>query len=428
MRKKIPVSELRKGMYIAELDRPWIGTPFLYQGFPLTDDDEVEMLHRYCRYVFIDPEREEAFAAPARVPTGQTAQPPAQRFSNHDPLSTLEFKLLKKSSPATHPEHRYRAETPLEEEIGQAREVESRGRQLIYSLMDDVRLGKSIATGEAKLVVAQLVESVVRNPDALVWLTQLKKQDEYTALHSIRVCILALTFGRHLELPRQHLNLLGIGALLHDIGKLKIPDDILNKPGRLTAPEYEIMKTHVPLGVALLESTAGIPAEAIQVAGRHHERYSGNGYVSGYSGDNIGLFGMMGAIVDCYDAVTSDRVYQAGISPYDALALLYKGRNTDFHTGLVEQFIQCMGIYPIGSIVELSNGHIGVVVSINRARRLRPMVALVLDGDKKPYPQASLVDLFTPPRDGAGQTLEIKRILPAGSHGINPASYLPVAR
>lgn len=426
MRKKIPVSELRKGMYVAELDRPWIGTPFLFQGFEITDDDVIEELRRCCQFVFIDTEQQAAAGTPTRKPADQAAKH-TQRFSERDPLSTLEFKLLKKSAPSAHPEHRYRNEIPLQDEIGNAREVESRGRELIYSIMDDVRLGRSLDTVKAKKVVAELVESVVRNPDALVWLTQLKSQDEYTALHSIRVCILALTFGRHLELPPEHLNILGIGSLLHDIGKLKIPDEILNKPARLTDAEYTIIKTHVPLGVTLLESTPGIPAAAIEVTGRHHERYSGQGYISGYSGDNIGLFGMMGAIVDCYDAVTSDRSYQAGISPYDALALLYQGRNTDFHTGLVEQFIQCMGIYPIGSVVEMSSGSVGVVVSINRARRLRPMVALVLNADKQPYTPATVVDLFAPPLDSTGRPLEIKKILPAGTYGINPSAYLPVA-
>jgi HD-GYP domain-containing protein (c-di-GMP phosphodiesterase class II) len=427
MRKKIPVSELRKGMYVAELDRPWIGTSFLFQGFEITGEDVIAELRRCCQFVFIDTELEAAAGTAARKPVSQTPST-TRRLSEQDPLASLEFKLLKKTAPSAHAEHRYRDEIPLQDEMGNARKVESRSRELIYTIMDDVRLGRSLPTVEAKKVVAELVESVVRNPDALVWLTQLKNQDEYTALHSIRVCILALTFGRHLELPPEHLNVLGIGALLHDIGKLKIPDAILNKPARLTDAEYTIMKTHVPLGVALLENSPGIPAAAIEVTGRHHERYSGQGYISGYSGDNIGLFGMMGAIVDCYDAVTSDRSYQAGISAYDALALLYKGRNSDFHTGLVEQFIQCMGIYPIGSIVEMSSGSVGVVVSINRARRLKPMVALVLNADKQPYAPATVVDLFSSPLDGAGRPLEIKRILPAGTFDINPSAYLPVAR
>jgi putative nucleotidyltransferase with HDIG domain len=280
---------------------------------------------------------------------------------------------------------------------------------------------------EAKKAVAGMVESVVRNPDALVWLTQLKKKDEYTALHSLRVCILALTFGRHLELSPEQLNILGIGALLHDVGKFKVPNEILNKPARLTDAEYQIMKTHVPLGVEILENTPNIPPAAIEVARRHHERYSGSGYINGFSGDEIGLFGLIGAIVDTYDAITSDRAYHSGMSAYDALNLLYQARNTEYHTGLVEQFIQCMGVYPIGSVVEMNSGSVGVVISINRARRLKPRVALVLDPDKQPYVPASVVDLFKSPMDSNGKVLEIRKVLPSGMYGIVPANYLPVS-
>lgn len=427
MRKKIQVHELRKGMYVAELDRPWIGTPFLFQGFYISSDAEIEELRRYCQYVFVDTEQETPSLAASRKTPGRQIPPPQQPMEP-DPVALLEFKLLNKSAPAAHPTHRYRDETLLEEEIVHARTVESRSRELIYTIMDDVRLGKGIAVAEAKNAVAGMVESVVRNPDALVWLTQLKNKDEYTALHSLRVCILALTFGRHLELPPDHLNVLGIGALLHDIGKLKVPNEILNKPARLTDKEFGIMKTHVPHGVAILESTPGIPAAAIEVARRHHERYSGAGYINGYSGDQIGLFGMIGAIVDSYDAISSDRAYHTGLSAYDALARLYQGRNTDFHTGLVEQFIQCMGIYPIGSIVEMRSGNVGVAISINRTRRLRPQVALVLDTDKKPYTRTTVVDLFHAPLDASGKPLEIKKVLPAGTYGINPSAYVPDTR
>ena len=339
----------------------------------------------------------------------------------------LEFELLKntQSARARHPQHE--DSTSLEQEVSVAQAAESRTRTLIYSIMDDIRLGRSINSVEAKKAVAGMVESVVRNPDALVWLTQLKKKDEYTALHSLRVCILALTFGRHLGLSAEQLNVLGIGALLHDVGKFKVPNEILNKPARLTDAEYQIMKTHVPLGVEILENTPNIPPAAIEVARRHHERYSGSGYINGFSGDEIGLFGLVGAIVDTYDAITSDRAYHSGMSAYDALNLLYQARNTEYHTGLVEQFIQCMGVYPIGSVVEMNSGSVGVVISINRARRLKPRVALVLDPDKHPYTPAPVVDLFQSPVDGSGRVLEIRKVLPTGTYGIVPANYLPVS-
>ncbi len=419
MNRKIDVHELRKGMYVSELDRPWVGTPFLFQGFEIRSDEELVQLRSLCQHVYIsdDPERI-ASPQPRMVTSTRASHVIASPAADH--VTVLDATLKPHRAPP-----RYRDQTSLEEELGTARVLESGTRELIYSIMDDVRLGRSLDSAPAKRTVAGMVESVVRNPDALVWLTQLKHKDEYTALHSLRVCILALTFGRHLDLAEEELNVLGTGALLHDIGKLRVPNEILNKPARLTDHEYDIMKSHVPLGVKILDNTRGIPAAAIAVARCHHERYSGSGYVNGITGDQIGLFGMIGAIVDTYDAITSDRAYHDGVSAYDALKKLYEGRGKDFHSGLVEQFIQCMGIYPIGSIVELNTGSVGVVITVNRERRLRPKVALVLDDSKTPCPIVTVLDLFHTQSGISGTAFEICRVLPAGAYGINPNSYLP---
>lgn len=408
-------------MYVSELDRPWVGTPFLFQGFEIRSDEEIEQLRELCQFVYIDTEAEQTRAPHPAAPAIRI--PPRVIAPEHKTVTDAE--VLKQTLRADRARPRYNDLTSLDEEIGAARDLETNTRELVYSIMDDVKLGRAINSARAKELVAQMVDSIVRNPDALVWLTQLKAKNEYTALHSLRVCILALAFGRHLDLAPDHLNVLGTGALLHDIGKLKVPNEILDKPARLTDDEYRIMKTHVPEGVKILEVTSGIPAAAIDVARCHHERYSGAGYVNGITGDQIGLFGLMGAIVDCYDAITSDRAYHSGLSAYDALKKLYEGRNKDFHGGLVEQFIQCMGIYPIGSIVEMSTGSVGVVITVNRERRLRPKVALVLDSQKHPYPVVTVLDLFHSPHDNSGLALEIRRVLPAGSYGISANTYLP---
>ena len=423
MKKKIQIHELRKGMYVSELDRPWFGTPFLFQGFQIQTDEEIEQLRQCCQYVYIDTEPPSLINTPKQRNTPISIIQPSA--IEHDVAAVLEPHQRKKTAGSAPPSHRYMHEVLLKEELGQARELESRARQLIYTIADDVRLGRSLDTVGAKNAVAGMVESVIRNPDALAWLTHLKNKDDYTALHSVRVCILALTFGRHLELSVEQLHVLGIGALLHDIGKLKVPNEILNKPGRLTDTEFAIMRTHVPLGVEILANTPGIPRAAVQVAQRHHERYSGTGYINGFSGDKIGLFGLIGGIVDAYDALTSDRAYHTGRSSYDALDLLYQAKNTDFHAGLVEQFIQCMGIYPLGSIVEMNDGCIGVVISINRSHRLKPCVAMVLTPEKQPYvPATTVVDLYKFPHNSAGRILEIRRVLATGAYGINPAAYL----
>lgn len=425
MGKQIDVHDLRKGMYVSGLDRSWAGTPFLFQGFEIRTSEEIDQLRRLCRYVYIDADNERG--------TGSSRHPPEPVDNGILPIinqpaavNTRHAAILKPAQGPHASPPRYPDLHSLEEEMPAAREIELGTRELVYTIMDDVRLGHSVDSQRAREVIAGMVESIIRNPDALVWLTSLRNKDEYTALHSVRVSIIALAFGRHLNLSVEELNTLGIGALLHDIGKLRVPNDILNKPGPLTAQEYEIMKTHVPLGVEILETTHDIPSAAIDVARCHHERYTGTGYIYGHSGDRIGLFGLIGAIVDTYDAITSDRAYHAGISAYDALARLYEARDKDFHGGLVGQFIQCMGIYPIGSIVEMNTGSIGVVITVNRHRRLRPKVALVLDADKRSYPDGTILDLAHAGQGPAEPIVEIRRVLAAGTGGINPSAYLPM--
>lgn len=403
MRKKIDVRDLQVGMYVFELDRPWLGAPFLFQGFEIHTSEELLQLRQLCRHVYID--------------TDPTSLALARRS-----IAVPDLGILRAFGTAQKRQPRYVDQVTLEDEIPRARETYAEARTLIHGIMEDARLGRSLDSESARKSVTAMTESVVRNPDALACFSQIKKKDEYTALHSLRVCILALTFGRHLDFTPDQLYVLGIGALLHDIGKMKVPGDILNKPARLTEQELEIMKSHVPHGVAMLERTPGIPAAAIEVARGHHERYSGRGYILGLKGEAIGLFGSIGGIVDSYDALTSDRIYHDGKSAYDTLTYLYNARRTDFHPELVTQFIQCMGIFPIGSIVELNTGDIGVVVTVNRARRLKPRVALVLTPEKKPYSALKIVDLMQP----TARNLEIRTVLPAGAHGINAADYLPV--
>ncbi len=423
MKKKIATTAVKKGMYVSELDRPWVDTPFLFQGFEITTDEELAQLRKYCEHVYIDT------TLGADVEPAAPGQQYAQEATAGEKASAQPYEAAvrtqaedARSRAALHPD-----QTTLEEELEPAKSVERHTRDAVYNIMQDVRLGKSIDTASAKQAVAGMVDSIIRNPDALICLGQLKSKDEYTALHSLRVCILALAFGRHLDFTREELNILGLGALLHDIGKMKVPTEILNKPGRLTAGEFETMKSHVPQGVAILESTRGIPDLAIDVARYHHERFNGAGYAGGLKGEQISRFGLIGAIVDCYDAITSDRAYHSGLSSHEALKKMYEWRITDFDAMLVEQFIQCMGIYPIGSLVEMNTGSIGVVVTINRMRRLKPRVVLVLTPEKLPYLKPKIVNLSERAGNGSHRALEIRKVIAAGTYGVNPVDYLPVS-
>ncbi len=421
MKKKINVRDLKAGMYVYELDRPWRDTPFPFQGFQIENDEAISQLRQHCEYVFIDPDRSLATVSPIQA---WRAPRPVRAEGKKGPKAEL-HEVVEKTT-AHRPRRVYQDQTTVEEEARFIKAAHEQASSLVYSVMEDVQRGKTFDVGTAKKVVGDMTQSVLRNPDALICFTHLKKRHEYTALHSLRVCILALAFGRHLGFDEETLNVLGIGALLHDVGKMKVPLEILNKPGKLTEHESRIMRNHVPYGVGVLERATGIAKKAIEVARLHHERCDGTGYMDKLKGDQISEFGLIGAIVDVYDAITSDRPYGHGIATLDALNKMYAWRQTQFHPRLVEQFIQCMGIFPIGSLVRLNSHDIGVVKTMNRAQRLKPQVVLVLKPDKMRHPFRRTVDLAHE-TNGRGQPYEITKVLPAGLYGVQPVDYLPIA-
>ena len=411
-------------MYVVDLDRPWRETRFMFQGFEVRSQEDLDKLKRTCQFVYILTDYNPLAPPKPAVKNLQVTKTDLTAEQETGALAVSRF-LHEDRSIA---KHWRRDETTLEQELPQAQKIESGARTVLYSILDDARFGNSVNTSAAKKAVVDITESVIRNPDAMMVLTQLKDADQYTALHCLRVCILAVTFGRHLQMTREELNLLGLGALLHDIGKMKVPLDILNKPGRLTDEEFTVMQSHVPEGLKILQNSSGVTPLSLQVVERHHERYGGAGYVNHMTGDAIGAFGLVSAIVDCYDAITSDRIYHNGMPAYEALTSMYNWRGQDFHPRLVEQFIQCMGIYPIGSLVELNNGAVGVVVSINRGRSLRPKLVLVLDPLKSRYAPPRIVNLGQEPFTDSNFPIEIQKVLPPGTYGINPTEYLPIKR
>ena len=416
MKKKIGVQDLAPGMYLFELDRPWRETPFPFQGFEICTHEEIEWIKHHCKYVYIDVFLGDDIKSYAS--TGVANEGMGQLKAKEQGGNRLDIL-------GNTPLVQHRDQTTFEEEIDTARQMDLQARDTISNMMEDARLGKTLDSSGAKDLVAGLTESVLRNPDALVCWTHLRDKDNYTALHCLRVSILALAFGRHLGFEEEQLNIIGIGGLMGDVGMSKIPSQILNKPTSLTAQEYEMVKSHVPYGVDMVTSTKGIPEEAIEVVQFHHEWYNGSGYMKGLKGDAIGLYGLMGGIIDWYDAVTSERPHRRAIAPTQALTRIYEQRNRIFHPTLVEKFIECMGIYPIGSVVEFRSEEVGVVLTGDRAQRLRPKVAVVLNSVKKPYlTSTKIVELGGDADDTSPEALKIKRVLPAGAYGINPTDYL----
>ncbi len=420
MKKKVHILDLRMGMYVSELDRPWLETPFMFQGFELISCEQIEQLKRHCKYVYIDTDLGPDVAP---RPGDKGAHARIRIIAEQEEKIKREIKQIVEAPGRRGRRASYPDRVPFEAEIKRARAIESQAKILMRTTMEEVQKGKDISIPLARKVVGNMVDSVVRNPDALVCLSHLKDVSEYTALHSIRTCVLALTFGRHLVLSKEELNTLGLGALMHDIGMVKLPALILDKPEGLTVEEFELMTKHVPWGLEILQQSGGIPPAAMQVIEQHHERHDGSGYVGKLQGDLIGIGGAIGAIVDVYDAITSQRAYGEPVSAEDALKRMYEWRHKDFDAELVEEFIKCMGIYPIGSLVELRTGSVGVVITINRARRLKPRVVLLLTANKKPLSHKIITDLAEH-KDGMGKELRIKRVLPAGAYGINPMEHL----
>jgi HD-GYP domain-containing protein (c-di-GMP phosphodiesterase class II) len=420
MKKKIDVMDLQWGMYISELDRPWLETPFLFQGFELQTPQEMGLLKKECKYVYIDLEK-----GPDVLPTRNRAEFESRMraIQQEDENLTLKVRQLADSPSTMSTRPAYEDRTPVEKEIVRAKEVEVEARDMMQEVIENIRKDKEFGIPIVTKVVTNMVNSMLRNPDAMVCLTYMRKISDYTALHSIRSCILGIALGRHLVYTKEELIELGIGLMLHDVGMLKIPKHILDKPAGLEEKEFEEMKRHVGWSVVLINKNGGLPPLAMQAVQQHHERRDGAGYPVHLEGDKINEAGYIGSIVDVYDAVTSDRIYSGGVSAEDTLKRMYEWREKDFHPQLVEEFIRCMGIFPIGSLVELSTGSIGVVVSINRARRLKPKVALVLTADKTPYSHKVTVDLMDQ-ADAHGQEVKIARVLPVGTFNIHPMDHI----
>lgn len=421
MRKKVDTCDVQIGMYIAQLDRPWLETPFMFQGFELESTEAQQKLRELCKYVWIETDLGLDYIPPARG--GQAAFARMEKLAEEEEqVKKIVRKLATESAQPTNRKP-YQDQTTFEQEIVVARKIEADSRAVMRDTLENVKAGKGIDLKMANKIVTRMVDSVIRNPDALVCLSYLKEVSEYTALHSIRCCILALTFGRHLALSRDELAILGIGALLHDIGMAKIPREILDKRTGLDETELKIMKQHVPWGLQIVKDAGGLPPGALEIIAQHHERGDGDGYPGQRKGPLISPAGYIGAVVDVYDAITSDRVYDNGMSAEDALKRMYEWREKDFSAPMVEDFIRCMGIFPIGSLVELNTGSVGVVITINRARRLKPKVALVLTAGKTPYSARIVTDLLEH-TDGQGREIKINRVLPAGTYGINPMDHI----
>jgi putative nucleotidyltransferase with HDIG domain len=357
MPKRIGIDELRPGMQVEQLDRSWLETPFLRHKMTITSREQIAQLKASgVRTLVVNSETED-------IPTSPEVAP----LITSDPVLTAPEAPASASSGV-----------PFEEELPSARQTYQAAKNIVQHAMHDTRLGRAINMDEVNRVVADMTESVLRNPDALTSLTRLKKFDEYTFYHSVNTSILAMSLGRHLDFDRNTLHQIGVGTLLHDIGKTKIPTEILNKPGRFEPHEMEIMKQHVLRGVEVLSTTTGLGDSYLRPALEHHERVDGTGYPHRRVRSELSQFGLIAAVVDIYDAITSDRCYHKGRAAHEALQFLYRlSLEGHLDATLVQRFIQVVGVYPVGSVVELDTGETGIVKEVHHHAPLAPLVLIV---------------------------------------------------
>jgi HD-GYP domain-containing protein (c-di-GMP phosphodiesterase class II) len=390
LKKRVTIAELQFGMYIAELDRPWTETPFKFQGFVLKTHQELELLGKYCSAVFVDPDRREVL-----TPLTDTVPPRAKAKVDLTPVGNFRWNEI----------------STVELEYPRAAASYGAAEVLVREALLALRSGKTLQAEQLREAVSLVTESVLRNPDAMLLFSKLWEKGDYTQSHALDCAIYMAAFGRFLEMSRDDIVLLGYLGLLQDVGKVKLPAALLDKPDRLIPIEYQIAQKHVEHSAEILRATPGLPWRLADLATLHHERLDGSGYPRKLKGSAIGVIGSIAGIVDTFDALTARRPYAAPISPSNALKVLYKARGTLFDSYLVEQFIRCIGIFPLGSLVELNGGEVGTVIAQNRGKRLQPRVMVVEDAGGNPLRPQKLIDLSRGITAADGLPYRIKRAL-----------------
>jgi HD-GYP domain-containing protein (c-di-GMP phosphodiesterase class II) len=373
----------------------------MMQGLSINSEDDILELMKYCEFVYVDdglskgPEQK---STPIKL--SDSKQQFKQIFTNKKPRI-------------------YKDSNSFEDEINKAGGAISKLSEAISTRFSSLTKQDSININEIRSSVEPMVDSIIRNPDACLWLTRLKNLDNYTYQHALSAAVWAVALGRHLGLPKSDLSDLSVGVSLFDIGKMRIPERVLNKKDRLNETELKLIRCHVGLGLKMLENSEGMNHNIFEIVAHHHERHDGSGYPSGLSGNEIPPLARIAAIADCYDAITSQRPYAQAISPGTAVNRLYEWRGRDFQTEIVEEFIQAIGIYPAGTLVELSDGSVGVVLAEYRTRRLRPKIIQLLDNNKHPLHTVKVIDLIQTTHDPEGNPLEIIDSLEPYSYGID---------
>jgi HD-GYP domain-containing protein (c-di-GMP phosphodiesterase class II) len=319
----------------------------------------------------------------------------------------------------------YPEERPMRDELPRAEKSFVRARETLDRLAQDMRTGTYVNDEGVDEVVNDMVDSMIASPDALMWIARMRQQHSDVYSHGVQVGVYLLALGRHLGFPKTQLGHLGTMGLLLDLGKTALPRALLEKPGRLSDEEFALMKRHVEYGLEVVSSgPKAMHPDILEGIAQHHERLNGLGYPKGLRGEEIGVYGRMAGIADCFAALTSPRPYAEALSVSDAMMRMYKWGGELFAQPLVEKLVQAIGVFPVGSLVELSSGEVAVVIRHNRVRRLQPTVLVIASPDKQPLQRFRTLDLLHEP----GARIQVRRGLPAGAYGLDTsACYLSAA-
>lgn len=385
---KLPAMSLQPGMFIAELDRPWLDTPFALQGFVVKDNDEVLYVSRHVEHVYVDA----------------------------DYKGAREFLALK-----TEPTHRpVRERLELKADMQAARACFDNAATTLDNLFDSLRAGRESDIQSVQASINPLIETLFRNQEATAALLRLKASGDYRFEHGVSMAVWAAILGRQIGLPRDDLETLALGCALCDVGMTQLPADLLAQRHPLDEAQRRIVRAHPTMGSGLLSEAGKIGFEVLAIVENHHERMDGSGYPRGVDGAAIPLLARIAGLVDTYDAMIKPRPWAPARTSHEAVQELIDARGVLFQEALVEQFIQAIGLFPTGTLVELSSGEVGIVTRQNETRRLKPEVVAVLDRKHQRLDQIEIIDLADQPR---ATERWIVRELPPGSYGVDSEEY-----
>ncbi len=389
--EKISVDQLRVGMYVRELDIPWEKSSFLLQGVDVKTQQDILEVQKQCSHVWVD---------------------------------YLEYRLS--DVPDKQNTNAFNSEISLiqiQEDYDDARQVHEQSREFVSRVFSEIASGREVDAARVIQTVNCSVSSILQNPDAAIWLTRLSEKNNHTAQHSLNVTALSIILGKTLDFSKNELEKLGISALMHDIGKAKLPDELVSRKEAIREDELLEMRKHTAIGATILAQSKNIPSIVAKVALHHHERVDGTGYPKGLKNDDIPLYARIISIADSYDWMTTSSSLGESecLSQTEAIGELYKERGKQFDEDLVIKFIDGIGVFPPGSLVEMTNGEVGIVLSASQ-EKLKPKVILILNQIKDAAVQ-QVVDLSLMSVDVAGVPYQIKSTLRDGTYGINVSEF-----